>query len=258
MPESVVADPLALFPSSRGFTMDNETVQQKVEAKARSMLMEVASLFLPRGYGTTRRGRGSFRRNRGISSSLSGSPILAIVSRNPLTKIGSPACPIVVISSIAGVALGSTELVLVLRLLCDQVAQKVSPLRAAKDKVKDIVKSSKKDKKRGGVNAKKTSSALKGKGKSLTKEVQALKDLENKKKMEIKNHQLREKVVYNLFNFHCVNMKPLIEEDLEAMHFGLHNMYLEDEDWQEFRDKLLVPLTTPPKETSVDATPLER
>ncbi|KAK5840625.1 hypothetical protein PVK06_009528 [Gossypium arboreum] len=154
------------------FTMDNETVQQKVEAKARSMLMEVASLFLPRGYGTTRRGRGSFRRNRRSGNeSLSGSSILAIVSRNPLTKIGSPACPIVVLSSIAGVALGSMKLVLVLRLLCDQVAQKVSPLQAAKDKVKDIVKSSKKDKKRGGVNAKKTSSALKGKGKSLTKEV---------------------------------------------------------------------------------------
>ncbi|KAA3485220.1 receptor-like protein kinase [Gossypium australe] len=222
----------------------------------------------------------------GISSSLSVFPLLAIVSRNPLAKIGSPTCPIVVLPSVTGVALGiptkfvnlvnlhfplltlfvyvsSTDLVLALRLVCDQVDRKVAPLQATKAKVEGIVKSSKKDKKRVSVDPKKISSALKVQVKILTKKVQALKDLENKKEMETENHQLREKVKEledknNPFDFRRVKMKPLIEQDLEAVHFGLHNLDLKDEDWQESRDKLLVPLTTPPKETSIDATPLQK
>ncbi|KAH1096600.1 hypothetical protein J1N35_013521 [Gossypium stocksii] len=182
MLEIVVEDPLHLFPSSGGF------------------------------HGTIRDWSKLFSRRLSMFSLL-----VAIMSRNPLTRIGSRACPIVVLPSVAGVALGilakfvnlvnlhfplltffvyvgSTDLVPALRLVCDQVAQNVSPLQATKDKVEGIVKSFKKDKKRVGVDTKKRSSTLKGQVKSLTKEVQALKELKNKKEIEIKNHQLGEKV----------------------------------------------------------------
>lgn len=49
-------------------------------------------------------------------------------------------------------------------------------------------------------------------------------------------------------------MAPFLVEDFEAMDFDLYNLDPEDEDWHDFQERLLVSLTTPRKETLVEAS----